>query len=163
MAMLAFPGEAIATSDDAGALPQPTGKILLRITGDISCTNLEDKAVFDRAMIEALPLTTIETTTVVTDGVKRFKGVLMRDLLDAVGATGTMVTASALNDYVVTIPISDFEKFDVLVAFQMDGKQLTRRDKGPFWIVYPRDDFAVLQDIRYDSLWVWQLNRLDIQ
>lgn len=147
----------------ANDLPQPAGEVLLRITGDIERANGDGEARFDRAMIEALALSTLETTTVVTDGVKRFKGVLMRDVLDAVGAAGTVVTASALNDYVVDIPMTDFEEFDVLMAFQMDGEQLTRRDKGPFWIVYPRDDFTVLQDIRYDSRWVWQLNHLDVR
>lgn len=150
-------------NDIPDTLPQPTGKVLLRITGNIERTNGGGEARFDRAMIHALPANTLATTTVVTDGVKQFKGVLMRDLLAVVGATGTVVTASALNDYVVDIPMTDFEEFDVLLAFQMDGKQLTRRDKGPFWIVYPRDNFKVLQDIRYDSLWVWQLNHLDVQ
>ncbi|WP_459090261.1 putative pterin-binding protein [Mesorhizobium sp. A556] len=157
-ALLGLPAGALAKD-----LPQPAGKVLLRITGDIERTNGDGEARFDRAMIEALALSTLETTTVVADGVKRFKGVLMRDLLDVVGAAGTVVTASALNDYVVDIPVTDFEEFDVLMAFQMDGEQLTRRDKGPYWIVYPRDDFTVLQDIRYDSRWVWQLHHLDVR
>lgn len=154
---------ATAWAQDGDALPKPEGEVLLRITGKIANTNVDGEAHFDRAMIEALPIHTLETSTVVTDGVRSFKGILMRDLLDAVGANGTTVTASALNDYIVDIPVSDFEEFDVLLAFQMDGRQLMPRDKGPLWIVYPRDDFEVLQDIRYDYRWVWQLNHLHVQ
>jgi hypothetical protein len=40
---------------------------------------------------------------------------------------------------------------------------MTMRDKGPLWIVYPRDDYSVLHDARYDSRWVWQLNKLHIE
>jgi hypothetical protein len=45
----------------------------------------------------------------------------------------------------------------------MDGQTLSRDDKGPLWIVYPRDDHEALQDIRYDYRWVWQLYQLDVQ
>lgn len=73
------------------------------------------------------------------------------------------MTAIALNDYAVDIPTADFYAYDVLVAYRMDGATLNRNDKGPLWIVYPRDDHAALQDIRYDYRWVWQLYRLDVQ
>ncbi|WP_377046978.1 molybdopterin-dependent oxidoreductase [Roseibium salinum] len=98
-----------------------------------------------------------------TDGPQHFEGFLMRDLLELVGAKGEIATAHALNDYVIDIPMSDFERFDVLVAMKMNGRRLTARDKGPLWIVYPRDDVGELQDIRYDYRWVWQLDSLTVQ
>lgn len=150
---------AAATCD----LPAPTGTVLLEVSGAIDCTNDGDTAAFDRAALKALPQHTLKTTTVVTDGVKTFRGFLMQDLLDEVGAHGETATAHALNDYVVDIPLDDFSRFDVLVAVRMDGKRLTARDKGPLWIVYPRDQYAELQDIRYDYRWVWQLDRLTIR
>lgn len=148
---------------EEGALPLPEGEIVLTIAGDIGRTNLDGRAVFDAAMLAALPGAVLETTTVVTDGVKRFEGFLMRDLLALVGAEGESVTATALNDYIIDIPMEDFERFDVLVATHMDGRLLLPSDKGPLWIVYPRDDHRELQDIRYDYRWVWQLVRLDVE
>lgn len=148
---------------DEETLALPAGDIILTITGNISQTNLDGAAAFDEAMFGALPAAGLETTTVVTDGVKRFEGFLMRDLLEYVGAEGETVTAIALNDYVIDIPIGDFQRFDVLVATHMDGERLLPSDKGPLWIVYPRDDHAELQDIRYDYRWVWQLIELDVK
>jgi len=145
------------------ALPAPTGKVVLTVSGNISKTNRGNLAVFDDDMLGALPRTHLETTTVVTDGVKRFDGFLMRDLLAYVGADGGTVTAIALNDYVIDIPMEDFSRFDVLVATSMDGTRLLPSDKGPLWIVYPRDDHQELQDIRYDYRWVWQLIELDVR
>ncbi|MDQ0315011.1 molybdopterin-dependent oxidoreductase [Amorphus orientalis] len=151
------------SAEAACDLPEPTGKVLLEISGSIDCTNDGDTAVFDRDGLTALPQHTLKTTTVVTDGVKTFRGFRMQDLLDAVGAHGETAVAHALNDYVVDIPLDDFSRFEVLVALRMDGKRLTARDKGPLWIVYPRDQYAELQDIRYDYRWVWQLDRLKIR
>jgi hypothetical protein len=95
--------------------------------------------------------------------VHRFDGFLMRDLLGLVGAQGLTVAATALNDYVIDIDIEEFDRFDVLVAYEMDGKPLLPSDKGPLWIVYPRYQHPELQDIRYDYRWIWQLRRLDIK
>lgn len=88
----------------------------------------------------------------------------MRDVLKAVGATAaTTVMAKALNDYQVEIPVADFQRYDVILASSMDGKVLTARDKGPLWIVYPRDKHGELADERIDQRWVWQLNRLELR
>lgn len=115
---------------------------------------------FDRDAIVALPAHSLDTHTSVTDGVHHFEGPLMRDVLKAAGFTGDAVLAIALNDYEVVIPVSDFQEFDVIAALEMDGEVLTPRDRGPIWIVYPRDDHRELQDIRYDYRWVWQLTRI---
>lgn len=147
----------------AGPLAEPEDAPLLRITGNIEQTNVGDEAHFDRAMLDTLPRESLSTSTVVTDGINHFEGVRVRDLLARVGANGELAVASALNDYEIEIPITDFEAFDVLLADTMDGEHLTARDKGPLWIVYPRDDHEALQDIRYDYRWVWQLNHLEIQ
>ena len=87
----------------------------------------------------------------------------MRDVLGQVGATGTRVRASAHNDYLIEIPIEDFYAFDVILAHSMDGAPLSPRDKGPLWIIYPRDAHRELQDIRYDYRWVWQLRLIEVE
>lgn len=142
------------------ALPaSASAEVILRMTGKVA----GGAAEFDRAALQSLPEAVLHTSTVVTDGVHHFTGFLMRDLLDHAGAKGERVIATALNGYTVDIPISDFTEFDVIVAMQMDDAPLTRDDKGPLWIVYPRDDHPVLQDIRHDYRWVWQLSGLEVQ
>lgn len=132
---------------------------LLRVTGRIA----GGTAALDREALHALPPVELVTSTVVTDGKHSFTGFLMRDLLERLDAEGSLVTAVALNDYAVDIPMADFYDFDVIVAYRMDGTRIGRDDKGPLWIVYPRDDHEALQDIRYDYRWVWQLYQLDIR
>ncbi len=143
-------------------LPQPTGPVLLTISGSIGQTNAPGQARFDREMLEALGLASLKTGYVVLDQPQLFEGVPLQAVLERVEARGTKMTALALNDYEIVIPFEDL-KFAPLVAMKADGQPLKIRDKGPLWIVYPRDDYKVLQDIRYDSRWVWQLNRLHIE
>jgi len=45
----------------------------------------------------------------------------------------------------------------------MDGEPLSVRDKGPIWIVYPRDEFPELATPEVNSRWIWQLVTLDLQ
>jgi hypothetical protein len=54
-------------------------------------------------------------------------------------------------------------EFEPILATKMDGHVLTIRDKGPLWIVYPRDAYKVLQDAKYDYRWVWQLNKIHVE
>lgn len=116
-----------------------------------------------RDALKSLPQHRLRTSTTVTDGRPVFEGFLMRDLLETHGLVGETVIARALNDYQIEIPLSDFEEFDVIGALYMDGEALSPRDKGPIWIVYPREDHRELQDIRYDTRWVWQLVSLHVE
>lgn len=146
---------------DAGVIEKKSmhERALLQVTGRID----DGTASLDREALYALPPTELVTSTVVTDGKHTFSGFLVRDLLEQLEAEGEYVTAIALNDYVVDIPMADFYDFDVIVAYRMDDTVLSRSGKGPLWLVYPRDDHGVLQDIRYDYRWVWQLYQLDVR
>lgn len=145
------------------ALPAPTGPVLLSVTGQVSRTNRGGQAEFDRGMLEALPNHPLQTATNWTEGTRRFDGPLVRTVLAAAGASGQVVTAVALNDYTIEIPMEDFEQYDVVLAMRMNGTVLTLRNKGPLWIVYPRDRHAELRNSLYDSRWVWQLRTLQVR
>ncbi len=168
--LLSFTAQTTGLSKDASAvallpLVKPQGKVILTLDGLITHTNADGQALFDLAMIQQLPTSTVYTSTVVTDGVKRFDGILVRDLFSQLGLSkqAQYVDATALNDYLVQIPIADFYDYDVLLATHMDGVLLQPTDKGPLWVVYPRDKRRKLQDIRYDYRWVWQLKHLHIR
>lgn len=135
----------------------------LRIDGRIQAAAGADYVDVGMAELATLPTARVRTSTAVTDGVSEFVGVYMRDLLDHVHAEGDVISAYALNGYKVDIPMSDTRDFDLVLAWMMDGVPLRADSKGPFWIVYPRDDHSVLQDIRYDYRWVWQLCRLRVR
>ena len=133
----------------AGTLPAPSGPIVLEVTGRVRHHNSAGEAQFDRQMLEALGMAKLRTSTAWTEGVAEFEGVLAKDLLDAVGAEGDTVTATALNDYTITIPVEELRRYPVMLALKMDGQYLKIKDKGPIWVVYPRDQNKELQEFTY--------------
>ncbi|EXL10603.1 molybdopterin-dependent oxidoreductase [Aquamicrobium defluvii] len=163
LALISLYSVMLADSFGQAQPPPPPAAPILSVYGAVARADADGAAHFDLEMLRALPAAQLETTTAVTDGVRRFDGVLMRDLLAHVGAQGKTLTARALNDYAIDIAIEEFDRFDVLVAYEMDGEPLLPSDKGPLWIVYPRDRHAELQDIRFDYRWVWQLRWIEIR
>ena len=143
-------------------LAPPTGPVLLTISGAIDNPNVGDEAHFDREMLLSLGTRTLRTSTSWTDGVREFEGVLGSDIMWAVGATGTVAEATALNEYTVDIPLSDFDEYDVVFALSMDGELLTPGDRGPIWPVYPKDDHRELQNRAADKKWIYQLTSMHI-
>ncbi len=153
-------GSALARSARGGALSSPAEKTILTVTGAITNTNGGDAATFDRPMLEGLGLDGFRTMTPWYDRPVRFDGVRMRRLMQAVGAFGTEVVAFALNDYVIEIPMSDFECHGALLAMKRDGVDMPVRDKGPLFIGYPYDSKPELRSQQFYSRSAWQVARL---
>jgi hypothetical protein len=160
---LMLPVAASAALDEKQLATEPVGPVILTITGNIEGFGSGPVVRLDRAMLEALGTTKLKTSTAWTAGEAEFEGVLARDLLQAVGAEGTEVVATALNDYVATIPLRELYDYPVLLALKMNGEYMELRDKGPIWIVYPRDQFDELRSSMFDRKWVWQLSELEIR
>lgn len=160
------PAAALA-AEQAASLPAPVGPVLLTVTGAIAVGNQEagqpPAARFDRAMIEALPAASLTTPTDWTEGPQRFGGVLLRDLLDRVGAAGGEIVATAINEYTAAIPRADLDRYPVLLALTRNGAAMPVRDKGPLWIVYPSPDPMPGRAGPHNSKMVWQLNRLEVR
>lgn len=140
----------------------PEGPVILTVTGAITQTNFDGEMRYDRTMLEALGTTIISTETPWTDAETTFTGILARDLLADVGATGRMVTGVALNQYSADIPSEDFERYDVILALKKNGEYLTVRDRGPLWIMYPWSDIPKLRTPLSVSRSIWQLYLLDV-
>ena len=160
--LLAAAAPTASASAPLAGLEVPTGGVMLTVTGHITVTNADGRAEFDRAMLEDLGLSTLRTWTPWTEGEPEFSGVLARTLMARVGAEGTTVLARALNDYEITIPLSDFERYPVLIAMAMDGERLRTRDKGPLWVIYPWSDYPELDDRVTRQKAIWQLESLHV-
>jgi hypothetical protein len=147
----------------AGTLATPAAHPVLSITGKISSTNVDNSAVFDLSMLEAMPQIAIQTTTPWFTGPVTFEGVPMTALMQAIGSSGTKIVVYSLNDYVSEIPVEDFAKFGPILAIKRDGNYMPVRDKGPLFIVYPYDSSPDLKSQKYYSRSPWQIARIDVK
>jgi hypothetical protein len=154
---------ALTFSCAALALDAPKERPILAISGKIAEKNAGDVARFDMKMIEALPQHSFTTSTPWFDKPVKFTGPLLADVLAAVKASGTSISAVAINDYKITIPVADAAKFKVIVARLIDDKPIPVREKGPLFVVYPFDSSVDLRTSTYYERSIWQLKALDIQ
>ncbi|MFT7059655.1 MAG: hypothetical protein ACJASV_002166 [Pseudorhodobacter sp.] len=157
IAILAFAVTPLWAED----LAAPNGDVILTVTGLIETTNIDASAQFDLEMLEALAATTIETSTIWTDGVHSFQGVSLAVLSERLGISGTNLRALAVNDYAVEIPLSDAVENGPIIAYKIDGKTMSVRDKGPLWIIYPYDSSADYRTEVVYSRSIWQLDRIE--
>jgi len=153
----------VCSAAQSANLPEPTGEVILTVTGNIAYTNSDKGAQFDVAMLKEFELITKRIDTPWSKRGAQFNGVLTRELLQLVGAEGSWARASAANDYQVNIPLTDLTQFDTLLAMRMDGEQLTLRDYGPLWLLYSEDHRPKLADSVLQSRMIWQLESLHIK
>jgi len=147
----------------AEPLPVPNGTVVLVVSGQVQAANAGDRAEFDMEMLARLPQHSFSTQTPWYGAARKFTGPLLRDVLAAVGARGTQLRVTALNDYHVDLPVEDTLKHDVLLARLLDDRPMAVRDKGPLFIIYPFDSSAALRNAVYYSRSAWQVKTIEVQ
>lgn len=141
----------------------PAGEVVLTASGQIAQHNNGPALQLDREQLAALPQHHFRTTTVWTEGKSEFSGVLLKDFIAAVGATGSTIALTASNDYQIIIPMNEVYDDGPLLALEQDGKPLTMRTKGPVWLIYPYDDNAEYRSEKTFARSIWQLDRIDFE
>ncbi|WP_300020091.1 molybdopterin-dependent oxidoreductase [uncultured Roseobacter sp.] len=150
----------LATNAIADQLPVPAGPVLLTLSGELAHETTDGTVTLDLEMLKEMAATVITTSTIWMEEEVEFTGVPLRDLLEYAGAQGSTVGAVALNDYKVDIPADEISATTPIVAYLMDGEEMSPRGKGPLWIVYPYDDSPDYRTEVIYSRSIWQLDRI---
>jgi hypothetical protein len=117
---------------------------------------------YSRATLAAMRQVSFRTSTIWTEGVREFRGVPLSEVLkDAGVATGQLILRAS-NDYAAEIPVSSVLPDVPIIALTIDGEPMTRRDKGPLWVVYPYDMATVYQSEVIYTRSVWQLVTIEV-
>lgn len=147
------------TSRAAASEAARTAPVVLSVDGAIAAPGFVN---FTRADLARLGLHRIETVTPWSDTATVFEGPLLRRVLEHVRARGDTLKAVALNDYRITIPVSDARRHDVILAISENGKALGVRERGPVRVVYPWSADPDLRSELYYSRAIWQMRRLTV-
>lgn len=152
----------LALAANAFALDKPTGDPILTVTGHVTVKNSADGAQFDLSMLEHLDGRKASMGTPWTSGKTEFSGPYLRAVLKAAGATGKTLIIKALNDYSAKVPMEDADKLDTILAVRMNGEEMSVRDKGPVFLIYPFDKDKGLYNEKYFSRSVWQIKQIEV-
>lgn len=136
---------------------------MLRIDGAIHAPDGAGLIEFDSAALRALPQYTVRTRTPWHDGLGHFSGPRLSDLLEPLRPTGKTLRITALNDYSVNIPLSDLQQYQPVLAWQLNGKALSVRNKGPLFLVYPFDSYPELNNPLYYARSIWQIKTITVE
>jgi hypothetical protein len=114
--------------------------------------------------LNALPESSITTETPWTKTAATFSGVALKDLLRdlSIDSTQIQIKVIALNNYWSTIPYSEIEQYQPILALKNGGKTMSVRDKGPIWVIYPLSATSQLTNEVLHSRMVWQVATLEI-
>lgn len=118
--------------------------------------------ILSLAELEALGMYRVQTATFwpADDGV--YEGPLLRDVLRAASLDGVKaIRVTGLDGFSQRVPREDWQRWPLMLATRRDGEPMSRRSKGPFRIIYPRDMHADLKDPSYRLRWVWLIERIE--
>jgi hypothetical protein len=144
------------------ALAAPTGTPLLTMSGRIAVTNGPAGAVFDRAMLDAMPQGRFVTANSWDPERRAYSGPWLKDLVAAVGGSGRRLKVTALNDYAVTMPIPADQPFQPILASRIDDQAIPARGKGPLWVMYDFNAGPGLGNKETDSWAVWNVKSIEV-
>ncbi len=154
---------AMSPSASWSEMPLLAADPVLTVSGQVPTENPKGSIAMDLGMLAALPATEFTTTTIWTDGPQKFVGVELVTLLAEIGANGQTLKAVAVNDYAIDIPITDAVEGGPIVAYLLNGREMSVRDKGPLWIVYPYDQNPKFKTEVVYARSIWQLNQIIVQ
>lgn len=149
-------------SIDAGAIPDPVGDVILRV---VDMTSQGQTLEFDMAALESIGVVEYTVDDQQAEGdLATFRGVLISDLLDVVGASAeaTTLMATALNDYAVEIPVADVRDHAVMLATSVDSERMSVARYGPTRVIYPYHTGEFDRAV-YEPRWIWQVATIEIR
>ena len=153
-----------ATLNAGDAIPEPDSEPIPTVHGKVGTTNSDAAIVMDKSAVEAVGVVEYDVHDPFEDQSIVYSGVLMSDLLKVWQIPDEVETVriTALNDYQIDVPITDFYNYPVLLALQADGVYMEPSYRGPAMLVYPMDDFE-LDPISIKRRWIWQIKSIELQ
>jgi hypothetical protein len=152
----AAPTESAATL----TLPPPTGTALLTFTGKVGTAG--QAVILDQAAVDSLNRTELTITDPFQNKRIGYRGVWLADLVRAVGADASaqVLHITALDDYVVDIPMSDLRAGGIFLAVKyLDGSAIPVADGGPTRVVF-RDGTPSGNN---SEQWIWSLATVEVR
>ncbi|WP_050752678.1 hypothetical protein [Yoonia vestfoldensis] len=112
--------------------------------------------------LQAMEQVEIITDTPWTKTPMTYEGPTLWSVLEQAGAIGREFEMIALNDYSIRLAADRITPDWPIVARLQNGKTMSVRDKGPYWVMFPFDQNKDLQTETFFALSIWQLAKIRV-
>lgn len=149
----------------AGAAHADPDLLQLDVDGNIEfqATAPHNQRIFTRDELLAMPVHAIQSSTDWT-GSELWEGPLLTDVLKKAGIRGSTIRVFAYDDYSEEIPLAFIRKYEPILAYRENGHELTLKDFGPLFIIFPRDRYRKeLSTITNTRRFVFQIRRIEVK
>ncbi|MEZ8020918.1 hypothetical protein AB4393_13965 [Vibrio splendidus] len=110
-----------------------------------------------------LPQTEIKTSLPWVEGTSVYSGVTLQTVLQTIDLPiSSQVTFVALNDYKIAVPREDFDVYQPVIAIKQNGKLMSVRDKGPYWLIYPLSSNPEINTTDFHAKMIWQIRDIHL-
>mgnify|MGYP000877130906 FL=1 len=110
-----------------------------------------------------MPQVEFETATPWTLGTHRYRGPTLKSVLAAQQVdSASAIDVAALNGYQQRVDLSLFAKVPLTLVRYQDDKPLTRRNKGPLWLLVPLSAHPDMDVSAIHNNMVWQVIRIEV-
>lgn len=97
-------------------------------------------------------------------GENQWTGVPLSHLARLMGAgPSAELHLVALNNYAISVPMSDLLRYDPVLASRRNGERISVREKGSLILIYPFDEHRELDKQEYINRTIWQVNEIRIK
>ncbi|MEJ8852152.1 molybdopterin-dependent oxidoreductase [Variovorax rhizosphaerae] len=136
----------------------------LEISGLVKSNSTRGSYLFSESDLLALKAVRLVTATAWTPR-SEFAGPELSTVLAAAGVSdkATEMRFYAIDAYEITIPISDLTKYKPVMAHTQNGRRLEIATRGPFFLVYPRDQYPELTKINGQAQFVWMVCKIVVR
>ena len=128
----------------------------------LTITDGKQTVEFTREQLAGMKQEVIETSSKWIEGVNKFSGPLIMDLLNEAGFAGETIEAEALDKYSLDVPRSHLTGDGAILAISMNDKPLPE-EQAPFWIIFPYDQNPETKNEEHESWSVYKLAKLTVK
>ena len=125
-------------------------------------TEFSEATQFDYASLQKLEWLKANADFPKNGDIQEFEGPLLADVLKAAGATGEMVTMTALDGYAIEVKMQELIDQGAVLALKRNGRPFAVGDYGPTQIVFPRAERVDLKDMPDDN-WIWSIYHIKVE
>lgn len=137
-----------------------TEPVILSVHGDIQLHGSQHQKIdFTLKDVQALTQAEITTAHPWSAQARTYNGVDLNALLEQLfGHTQIKrLNLEALNGFSIALDWSEISHFSPILAWQDNGKVMSRRNQGPLWLILPFDQAPSVKQADFLHFMVWQL------